>query len=159
MEFLKRNVPKSSKLENPVNVAGQILVKAHKEKENLVKIIEQKDKYINELMSKLAVQVFELNRLMTVAETSQLEDIRGRVDITKRNLMQILTENEFKIVDLEGKQIDEELEDVINIVERVEGDRKYEYITQMVQPLILHKDKPVKPYPAVIVCNAAEDKK
>ena len=159
MKFLKRNVSKSSKLENPIDVAGQILVKAHKEKENLVQTIEQKDKYINELMSKLAVQVFELNRLMIVAEPSQLEDIRGRVDITKRNLMQILTENEFKIVDLEGKQIDEELEDVISIVERVEGDRKYEYIMQMVQPLILHKDKPVKPYPAVIVCNAAEDKK
>ena len=137
-----KQVPENMKFVPPVEIISQLMKKKSDELKDLKSDYEKQLEGFDKTFSHLAVQVFSLNKILdrygAKIQESGLKPLNDELRITRNKLLQALENGGITIEDLTGKEMDDSVLELAEVIGWLPDDREKEHVMETYEPLIKH---------------------
>jgi molecular chaperone GrpE (heat shock protein) len=140
-----KQLPKNMKYYPPVQVVSQIMQKNKNDKSKIIESYEEKINKNDEVLAALALEVFSfgktLERYNERLKTIGLKNLITELGMARNNLYKEFEKAGVKIIDLKGREVDEELLELVEIIGWLKDEREMEHVLETYEPLITRGEK------------------
>ncbi len=139
---MKKTVPEAIKFIPPVEIISLQMKKKNEEIKELRSSYEKKLSDIDKVLAEFAIQAFSLDSILErnkeKLNEKELKALSDELRITRNKIYQALERGSVEIVDLTGREIDEEVLEMAEVIGWLPDKREKEHVLETYEPAVKH---------------------